>query len=114
MLGRFLIYIAFASSLFATIGYYLSFKGRKSLIQKARLSYHISAIFVILASAFLLYLILTHQFQYTYVWSYSSTDLSTPFDINFLCWSRGQFHVMDILYSGAWVIFDELFQTQWL
>ena len=45
MLGRFLIYIAFASSLFATIGYYLSFKGRKSLIQKARLSYHISAIF---------------------------------------------------------------------
>jgi len=92
MLGRFLIYIAFASSLFATIGYYLSFKGRKSLIQKARLSYHISAIFVILASAFLLYLILTHQFQYTYVWSYSSTDLSTPLLIStFYAGQEGSF-----------------------
>jgi cytochrome c-type biogenesis protein CcmF len=28
--------------------------------------------------AYLLYLILTHQFQYTYVWNYSSTTLSTP------------------------------------
>jgi cytochrome c-type biogenesis protein CcmF len=26
----------------------------------------------------LLYLILTHQFQYTYIWNYSSTDLPTP------------------------------------
>ncbi|CUS90076.1 cytochrome c-type biogenesis protein CcmF, partial [Candidatus Kryptonium thompsonii] len=60
--------------------------------QKARLSYHISAIFVILASAFLLYLILTHQFQYTYVWSYSSTDLSTPLLIStFYAGQEGSF-----------------------
>lgn len=91
-MGRILIYIAFASSLFATIGYYLSFRGKKYLIQRARLSYHISATFVILASAFLLYLILTHQFQYTYVWSYSSTDLPTPLLIStFYAGQEGSF-----------------------
>jgi cytochrome c-type biogenesis protein CcmF len=31
-----------------------------------------------IASAILLSFILTHQFQYTYVWNYSSTDLSLP------------------------------------
>ncbi|MCS7230044.1 MAG: cytochrome c-type biogenesis CcmF C-terminal domain-containing protein [Candidatus Kryptonium sp.] len=78
MTGRILIYIAFATALFAAIGYYLGFRGRRELITKARVSYHISAVTVILASALLLYFILTHQFQYTYIWSYSSTDLSTP------------------------------------
>ncbi len=92
MIGRVLIYIAFVSALFAVIGYYLSFKGRKNLISKARLSYHVSAVTVILASAFLLYLILTHQFQYTYVWSYSSTDLSTPLLIStFYAGQEGSF-----------------------
>jgi cytochrome c-type biogenesis protein CcmF len=92
MIGRILIYIAFVSVLFATIGYYLGFRGRRNLIPKARLSYHISAVMVILASAFLLYLILTHQFQYTYVWSYSSTDLSTPLLIStFYAGQEGSF-----------------------
>ncbi|CUS97024.1 heme lyase CcmF/NrfE family subunit [Candidatus Chrysopegis kryptomonas] len=92
MLGRILIYIAFTTALFATIGYYLGFRGRKNLINKARISYHISALSVVLASAFLLYLILTHQFQYTYVWSYSSRDLSTPLLIStFYAGQEGSF-----------------------
>ncbi len=92
MLGRILIYIAFATALFATISYYLGFRGRKNLINRARISYYISSASVVLASAFLLHLILTHQFQYTYVWSYSSRDLSTPLLIStFYAGQEGSF-----------------------
>lgn len=92
MLGKILIYVAFATALFSMISYYLTFKGKRNFLNKARISYHISAVSVVLASAFLLYLILTHQFQYTYVWSYSSTDLSTPLLIStFYAGQEGSF-----------------------
>lgn len=92
MFGKLLIFIAFGTALFATISYYLSFRGKRNLISKARMGYYISAVSVVLASAFLLYLILTHQFQYTYVWSYSSTDLSTPLLIStFYAGQEGSF-----------------------
>lgn len=78
MLGKILILVAFVGAFFSAVGYFLSYRGHKNLIRKSRLSYHVSAAATIFAAGFLLYLILTHQFQYTYVWSYSSTDLSTP------------------------------------
>ncbi len=58
----------------------------------ARAFYHLTVISVILGSATLLYLILTHQFQYTYVWSYSSRALSTPLLIStFYAGQEGSF-----------------------
>jgi cytochrome c-type biogenesis protein CcmF len=73
MIGSIIIYIAFGGALLSLIMYYLSFSKREfKYIRIARTSYHLSVIGTMVASAILMYLIVTHQFQYTYVWSYSS------------------------------------------
>ncbi len=59
--------------------YYLSFKGYKNTLNYARISYHAMAMLVITASTLLWYLLLTHQYQYHYVFSYSNNSLSTGF-----------------------------------
>jgi cytochrome c-type biogenesis protein CcmF len=51
-------------------------------------------------AAVLLYLILTHQFQYTYVWSYSSRELSTPLLIStFYAGQEGSFMLWTLFTS---------------
>jgi cytochrome c-type biogenesis protein CcmF len=76
MIGSIIIYIAFGGALLSLIMYYLSFSKREfKYIRIARTSYHLSVIGTMVASAILMYLIVTHQFQYTYVWSYSSMEL---------------------------------------
>jgi cytochrome c-type biogenesis protein CcmF len=57
--------------------YYLNFKGYNNTISYARIFYHLMSIFVIVASTFLWFYILTHQYQYKYVFSYSNNSLST-------------------------------------
>ncbi len=79
MIGTWLVRLAFAGALFSSVAFYLTLRIKKAEWAKlARISFRASALFVIAAATLLLYLILTHQFQYTYVWSYSSTDLSIP------------------------------------
>ena len=75
MAGSILITLALAFSIFSMVMYYLTYRGAKNTLTIARMSYHAMAIFVIMASAFLMYLIITHQYQYEYVYSYSSDDL---------------------------------------
>ncbi len=76
MLGSILIKIGFFSALASSVMYYLAArKGNPHHLQIGRATYHGSVVALISAAAYLLYLILTHQFQYTYVWSYSSADL---------------------------------------
>ena len=77
MIGSIFLSIALVLSLIAMVMYYLSFKGYKNTINIARYSYHGMAIFVIAASTFLWYAILTHQYQYHYIFSYSNNSLST-------------------------------------
>jgi cytochrome c-type biogenesis protein CcmF len=77
MVGSIFLSVALVLSLIAMIMYYLSFKGYKNTLNIARYSYHGMAIFVIAASTFLWYAILTHQYQYKYVFSYSNNSLST-------------------------------------
>src|SRR5690242_2752369 len=79
MIGSILVRCAFGAILLAAGAYYVSFR-RQSLAALAvgRAAYHLTAALVFSFCAFLLYLIVTHQFQYTYVWNYSSTDLPTP------------------------------------
>ncbi len=57
--------------------YYLSGK-RESYLRPARSFFFVSFFSIITLYAFFLYLILSHQYQYTYVWSYSSNNLSGP------------------------------------
>ncbi len=77
MVGSIFLSIALVLSLIAMVMYYLSFKGYKNTLNIARYSYHGMAIFVIAASTFLWYAILTHQYQYHYIFSYSNNSLST-------------------------------------
>lgn len=77
MVGSIFLSVALVFSLIAMVMYYLSFKGYKNTLNIARYSYHGMAIFVIAASTFLWYILLTHQYQYHYVFSYSNNSLST-------------------------------------
>jgi cytochrome c-type biogenesis protein CcmF len=97
MIGSVLVKLAFVACGVAVLAYarnHLSGSTRALVI--GRTSYLVTVLAVILTAATLLYLILTHQFQYTYVWSYSSRDLPTPLLIStfyagqegsFLLWS---------------------------
>lgn len=76
MIGRSLIIFSFVSIIISATAYFFALKKKSNEhLQLARISFHGSAISVILGSFLLLYFILTHQFQYSYVWNYSSTDL---------------------------------------
>ena len=77
MIGSIFLSVALVFSLIAMVMYYLSFKGYKNTLNIARYSYHGMAIFVIAASTYLWYAILTHQYQYKYVFSYSNNSLNT-------------------------------------
>jgi cytochrome c-type biogenesis protein CcmF len=77
MIGHVLILVAFVSMLTATAGYVYAFFNNddKRILKIARIGYHVAATSVILTAGYLMNMLLTHQFQYTYVWSYSALDL---------------------------------------
>jgi cytochrome c-type biogenesis protein CcmF len=75
MLGKFFIYISLISSILSMILFLLNSSGKSQNIKFARLLFHVSAVSIISASAFLLFNILTHNYQFTYIWEYSNTDL---------------------------------------
>ncbi len=75
MLGNIFTSIAFITAVVSSVMYFLNYKGYQNTLNFARISFHVMATSTILASVFLLYLILNHQFQYKYVYSYSDTSL---------------------------------------
>lgn len=75
MIGNIFTSIAFIAALISAVMYFLNYKGYQNTLNFARITFHVMATSTILASVFLLYLILTHQFQYKYVYSYSDTSL---------------------------------------
>lgn len=75
MAGSIIITLALVVSLFSMIMYFLNYRGVKNTLHFARIAYHSATMFIIVASTYLLYLILTHQFQFLYVYSYSNNDL---------------------------------------
>mgnify|MGYP005846430533 CR=1 FL=1 len=101
MVGNILITLALIASVFSFIMYYLSNRGYDNTIKYARIGYHIMAVGVIVASALLLNAIITHQYQYKYVYNYSSDDL--PFGL-----------LMSTFYAGQegsfmlWVLFSAI------
>ncbi len=75
MIGSILLTIALVASAVAMVMYYLSFKGYTNTINIARISYHTTVVFVIASAFLLMQAILTHQFQYKYVYDYSGKGL---------------------------------------
>ncbi|NOX18399.1 MAG: cytochrome c biogenesis protein CcsA [Chlorobi bacterium] len=77
MLGNILLTLAFAASLFTIAMYYFSYKNYENAKTYARIGYNVMSVAVFVASVLLLYAIVTHQYQYKYVFNYSSSELST-------------------------------------
>jgi cytochrome c-type biogenesis protein CcmF len=75
MLGSIVLILAFIASLTAMVMYYLSFKGYKNTLNIGRIAYHSMAMLIIVASTILLYAILTHDYSFKYIYSYTKTDL---------------------------------------
>ncbi|MCX6163739.1 MAG: hypothetical protein NTU73_02570 [Ignavibacteriae bacterium] len=94
MLGKIFIYIAFISSIISIISFFLVHLGKENLLKVGRIFFHITAISVILSSVFLMYLILTHQYQYAYVWEQSNSELQLPLLIStFYSGQEGSFMI---------------------
>jgi len=93
-MGTTILYIGFISCFLSAVLYFFASRGNTKIIGPARLFFHVSVIMTISSAAYLLYLIITHQFQYTYVWNYSSKDL--PINLlasTFYAGQEGSFHL---------------------
>jgi len=79
MIGSIILSIALASSLIAMVMYFLSYRGYANTLNYGRLAYHLTTMLVIVAAALLEFLMLTHQYQYRYIYEYSSNHLPKGF-----------------------------------
>ncbi len=98
MFGSVLVYAAFATCAISIASYAAYLKSPSSrLLVYARSSYLVTVVGILAIGGVLLSLILTHQFQYTYVWSYSSRDLPLPLLIStFYAGQEGSFMLWTI------------------
>ncbi len=101
MLGAILVKVAFVSCLVAVVCYFRShFTGSARLLKLGRRAYYLTILSVLGVAGTLLYLILTHQFQYTYVWSESSRSLPLPLLIStFYAGQEGSFTLWTLFTS---------------
>ena len=77
MFGNVFIILALIAAIYSVVMYYQASNGNERALVFARYGYHIMSALVISASLFFLYIIVTHQYQYKYVFDYSNADLST-------------------------------------
>ncbi len=75
MIGNILLMLALVASIFTIFAYFFAYKGNDEALKLGRIGFHVSTISVIGASVFLLHLIVTHQYQYSYIFSYSDNSL---------------------------------------
>jgi cytochrome c-type biogenesis protein CcmF len=88
MAGTLLVWISFLAAALSSYAYYRSATGDQRLLKVARNSFGTMVIGVLAASAVLLMYILRHQFEYEYVWGYSSRAL--PFHLLITTFWAGQ------------------------
>ncbi|MCL4509663.1 MAG: cytochrome c biogenesis protein CcsA, partial [Bacteroidetes bacterium] len=62
----------------ASIVYYSLTNRREGYLRPARSFFLINVYSIVILYGYFLYLIFSHQYQYTYVWSYSANNLSWP------------------------------------
>src|SRR5699024_10423727 len=101
-LGEFSINAAFLCAILATIGYFIySRKDEDRYFKIAGWLYGIQGIFLLVASGLLLHIILTHQFNFYYVYNYTSSDLQLKYLISaFWGGQEGSFML--------WILFSTL------
>lgn len=79
MIGSIVLSLALLCSAIAMVMYFLSYRGYKNTLNYGRVAYHAMAMLVIVGAALLWHAILTHSYEYKYVYDYSSNDLSLGF-----------------------------------
>jgi len=106
MNGAILVQLAFAATLCSGVSYLVARRNDSAAVLKLARNAFQGAVFLVLTfCAYLLYLILTHQFQYTYVWNYSATTLPTPLLVStFYAGQEGSFSLWT-LYTSLLGIF---------
>jgi len=83
MLGNLAIYAAFIFSILGALFYLGSLIfNRKGFLPYARYSHYIKTFSLFAASIYLLYALVTHKFQYYYVYAHTSTDLPLEYLIS--------------------------------
>src|SRR5690606_41807826 len=105
MIGSIILTLALACSIFTMIMYYLSYRGYQNTINLGRIGYHLMAMLVIVASTLLWHALLTHNYEYKYVYSYSQNSLNTGFLIaSFWGGKEGSFRFWLLLTSIVGII----------
>lgn len=80
VIGKNLILLAFISSIFAMLFYYLDAKKSNRTFEiAAKASFWVKGVAMLIASGLLVHLIFAHQFQYYYVFNYTSLDLQPQY-----------------------------------
>ncbi len=93
-MGSILIQSGFAAAMISMILYLLASTGKEKYLKYGRLFFHLSVTATIASAAYLVYLIISHQFQYTYVWNYSSKSLPVNLLVStFYAGQEGSFHL---------------------
>ncbi|HEX9614085.1 MAG TPA: cytochrome c biogenesis protein CcsA [Bacteroidota bacterium] len=77
MAASMLVWMAFGAALVSAFAYHQSATKKRMMVPLARRSFLVMAAGVVAASVLLMVFILRHQFEYAYVYSYSSRDLPT-------------------------------------
>ena len=100
--------LTFTALIISIVSYFLYYQ-RKSedLLKLARLSFYTSAVLIVLQSAMLMWGILTHHFEWSYVFSYSSRDLTLYYLIStFWAGQEGTFLLWTLMGSlyGLFII----------
>lgn len=75
MAASILVWIAFGAALVSAFAYQQSATKKRMLVPLARRSFLVMSAGVVAASVLLMLFIVRHQFEYAYVWSYSSREL---------------------------------------
>ena len=98
MAGKILIYLAFIFSVLAMVSFFLVHLKKDKFLTPARIFYNATAIIIIAASGLLLYLILNHQFQFSYVWQQSNRELGLALLIStFYAGQEGSFMLWTLM-----------------
>lgn len=101
--GELLVNAAFLCAILAAVGYYLySQKDVNNYFKISNWLFGLQGLFLLAASGLLLYIILTHQFNFYYAFNYTSSDLQLKYLISaFWGGQEGSFML--------WILFSTLF-----
>jgi len=98
MIGKILIYTAFAASVLSVITFFMVHLGKEKYLKAGRLFYHLTAISIISASVYLLFLILNHHYEFAYIWEHSNNELQLPLLIStFYAGQEGSFMLWTLM-----------------